>query len=62
MFDVDQPLADLAKTEVRNRLMLYGAFYKDENHLEFTGQTDGRRQLRENFFRGECPLQLVFSS
>src|SRR5210317_1702156 len=30
MFGVDQPLSDLAKTEVRNRLILYGAFYQGD--------------------------------
>ncbi|MDH3998943.1 MAG: TIGR04442 family protein, partial [Desulfuromonadales bacterium] len=42
MFGVDQPLSDLAKTDVRNRLVLYGAFYKgDGSQLDFTTKTDG---------------------
>ena len=42
MFGVDQPLSDLAKTDVRNRLVLYGTFYKgqDGGNLDFTSKTD----------------------
>jgi uncharacterized protein (TIGR04442 family) len=60
MFGVDQPLADLAKTEVRNRLVLYGAFYKDENHLEFTGQTEGRNSYEKLFFEGNALYNCFF--
>ena len=60
MFGVDQPLADLAKTEVRNRLVLYGAFYKDENHLEFTGQTEGRSSYDKLFFEGNAIYNYFF--
>jgi uncharacterized protein (TIGR04442 family) len=60
MFDVDQPLADLAKTEVRNRLILYGAFYRDESHLEFTGQTEGQSSYEKIFFEGNALYNYYF--
>jgi len=60
MFGVDQPIADLAKTEVRNRLVLYGAFYKDENQLEFTGQTEGRSSYEKIFFEGNALYNCFF--
>jgi len=59
MFGVDQPLADLAKPDVRNRLVLYGAFYKDEAHLEFTAQTEGTVSYERLFFEGN-PLYNYF--
>jgi uncharacterized protein (TIGR04442 family) len=60
MFGVDQPLADLAKTEVRNRLVLYGAFYKDESQLEFTGQTEGHNSYEKIFFEGNALYNCFF--
>lgn len=60
MFGVDQPIADLAKTEVRNRLVLYGAIYKDENQLEFTGQTEGRHSYEKIFFEGNALYNCFF--
>lgn len=60
MFGVDQPLADLAKTEVRNRLVLYGAFYKDESQLEFTGQTEGQHSYERIFFDGNALYNYFF--
>jgi uncharacterized protein (TIGR04442 family) len=42
MFGVEQPLADLAKVDVRNRLVLYGATYEENaNSLRFTDHTEG---------------------
>ncbi|TLM65967.1 MAG: TIGR04442 family protein [Deltaproteobacteria bacterium] len=60
MFGVDQPIADLAKTDVRNRLVLYGAVYKDENQLEFTGQTEGRNSYEKLFFEGNALYNCFF--
>lgn len=60
MFGVDQPIADLAKTEVRNRLVLYGAIYKDENQLEFTGQTEGHLGYDKIFFEGNALYNCFF--
>ncbi len=60
MFDVDQPLADLAKPEVRNRLILYGAFYRDDSHLEFTGQTEGQSSYERIFFEGNALYNYYF--
>lgn len=60
MFGVDQPIADLAKTEVRNRLVLYGAIYKDENQLEFTGQTEGYSSYEKLFFEGNALYNCFF--
>lgn len=61
MFGVDQPLSDLAKTEVRNRLVLYGAFYKgDGSQLEFTPKTDGQSSYEQLFFEGNATVNYCF--
>jgi uncharacterized protein (TIGR04442 family) len=60
MFGVDQPLADLAKSEVRNRLVLYGAFYQADNQLAFTGQTEGRSSYEQLFFEGNALYNYFF--
>ena len=60
MFGVDQPLADLAKPDVRNRLVLYGAYYKDEAHLEFTAKTEGTVSYERLFFEGNALYNYFF--
>ncbi len=61
MFGVDQPLSDLAKTDVRNRLVLYGAFYKgDGSHLDFTPKTDGQSSYEQLFFEGNATVNYFF--
>lgn len=54
MFGVDQPLADLAKTDARNRLVLYGAFYRPDGHLEFTSNTEDYQSFERIFFEGNA--------
>ena len=54
MFGVEQPLADLAKSDARNRLVLYGAYYCDENHLEFTSKTEEAQPYERVFFDGNA--------
>jgi len=61
MFGVDQPLSDLAKTDVRNRLVLYGAFYKgDGGQLDFTSKTDGQSSYDQLFFEGNATVNYFF--
>jgi uncharacterized protein (TIGR04442 family) len=61
MFGVDQPLSDLAKTDVRNRLVLYGAFYKgDGSQLDFTPKTDGQSSCEQLFFEGNATVNYFF--
>lgn len=61
MFGVDQPLSDLAKTEVRNRLVLYGAFQSDDgSQLVFTGKTDGQNSYEQIFFEGNATVNYYF--
>jgi len=62
MFGVDQPLSDLAKTDVRNRLVLYGTFYKgnDDSNLDFTPKTDGLSSFEQVFFEGNATVNYFF--
>src|SRR5690242_144902 len=48
MFGVDQPIADLAKGDVINRLVMYGARYDHESGtLRFSDQTDGSQSYEK---------------
>ncbi len=61
MFGVDQPLSDLAKTDVRNRLVLYGTFYKgDGSQLDFTPKTEGQSSCEQLFFEGNATVNYFF--
>ena len=42
MYGIDQPLPDLLKREVKNRLVMYGASYRDNGELEFSDDTSER--------------------
>jgi len=60
MFGVDQPLADLAKGDVRNRLVLYGATYKQGGSLTFTDRTEGELSFDRIFFEGNALYNYYF--
>ncbi len=61
MFGIDQPLADLAKGDVLNRLAMYGAFYEEKNgSLELTDRTDGEQSYEKIFFEGNAVCNYFF--
>ena len=61
MFGVDQPLADLAKVDVRNRLVLFGATYQENgNSLQFTDHTEGSQSYERIFFEGNAVCNYVW--
>ncbi len=60
MFGVDQPLADLAKGDVSNRLVLYGASYKEDGNLFFTDHTEGAQSYEKIFFEGNAVANHFF--
>lgn len=60
MFGVDQPLADLAKGDVRNRLVLYGATYQRNGSLRFTDHSDGGQPYERVFFEGNATVNYFF--
>jgi len=60
MFGVDQPLADLAKVDVLNRLVLYGASYGQDGELSFSTKTDGELSYERIFFDGNAVCNYFF--
>lgn len=61
MFGVDQPVADLAKGDVINRLVIYGARSGDEGEaLNFSDQTGGQLGFDQIFFDGNAVANYFF--
>ncbi|TYO98101.1 uncharacterized protein (TIGR04442 family) [Geothermobacter ehrlichii] len=60
MFGVDQPLSDMAKAEVRNRLVLFGATYRNRHELVFTDHTDGQLSYDRIFLDGHAVCNYFF--
>jgi uncharacterized protein (TIGR04442 family) len=61
MFGVDQPISDLAKGDVINRLVIYGAHYDTAaGTLEFSDRTDGDQSFEKIFFDGNAVYNYFF--
>jgi uncharacterized protein (TIGR04442 family) len=61
MFGVDQPIADLAKEEVSNRLIVYGTHYNHRTgSLRFSDRTDGYHSYDKIFFDGNAVFNYFF--
>jgi len=52
MFGVEQPLADLVKQEVRNRLVMFGASSRKDGSLVFSDKTEGHEDYERIFLEG----------
>ena len=61
MFGVDQPLTDMAKGDVINRLVMYGTHYDlKANALKFSDRTDGSLTYEKIFFDGNAVANYFF--
>ncbi|HEU0264397.1 MAG TPA: TIGR04442 family protein [Geobacterales bacterium] len=61
MFGVDQPLSDLAKGDVINRMVMYGAHYENESGgLTFSDRTEGNQSFERIFFDGNAVCNYFF--
>ncbi|MCM2358278.1 MAG: TIGR04442 family protein [Geobacteraceae bacterium] len=61
MFGVDQPISDLAKGDVINRLVIYGARYDSgAGALEFSDVTAGSQSFEKIFFDGNAVYNYFF--
>lgn len=61
MFGIDQPLADMVKGDILNRLAMYGADYGTETaRLQFTDRTDGSLSYDRIFFEGNAVCNYFF--
>ncbi|GAW67963.1 hypothetical protein GPEL0_01f4072 [Geoanaerobacter pelophilus] len=62
MFGVDQPIADLAKEEVSNRLIIYGTHYDHRTGtLKFSDRTEGYHSYDKIFFDGNAIFNYFFA-
>ncbi|WP_321530631.1 TIGR04442 family protein [uncultured Desulfuromonas sp.] len=60
MYGIDQPLPDLLKREVKNRLVMYGASYRDNGELEFSDDTSERIPYDTIFEEGHAISNCFF--
>lgn len=61
MFGVDQPVPDLAKGDVINRLVMYGARMEEESgNLIFDNRTGGQLGFEKMFFEGNAVVNYFF--
>jgi len=61
MFGVDQPLTDMAKGDVINRLVMYGTHVDQKtNTLKFSDRTDGSLTYDKIFFDGNAVANYFF--
>jgi uncharacterized protein (TIGR04442 family) len=61
MFGINQPLKDMIKKEVVNRLVMYGAIYEPNlDHIYFTDQTAGSETYEEVFLHGSALANYYF--
>ncbi len=60
MFGVDQPLSDLAKPEIINRLVMYGARSEDDGAVRFSDRTSAVETYDTIFFEGNAVCNYFF--
>lgn len=60
MFGVEQPLADLIKEEVRNRLVMFGTSSRNDGSLLFSNRTDGFEEYDRVFLEGNAVHNYFF--
>ena len=60
MFGVDQPISDLSKPEIINRLVMYGAHSEDDGAVRFSDRTSGTETYDNIFFEGNAVCNYFF--
>jgi uncharacterized protein (TIGR04442 family) len=60
MFGVDEPIEDLVKPEVINRLVVFGARHEPETRITFSENTGGSEDYRQVFLRGHAVFNYYF--
>jgi uncharacterized protein (TIGR04442 family) len=60
MFGVDLPLKDLLRKDVSNRLVMYGAYYDNDDNITFTNTTTGRASFDHVFLTGNAVSNYFF--
>ncbi len=60
MFGVDQPLSDLSKEDIHNRLILLGAGYNENGELEIGEQNQAEQSYNDIFLQGHAVDNFFF--
>ena len=60
MFGVEKPLKDMEKEDVRNRLIMFGAFTDEREKVVFTNDTDGTETFYRLFLLGHAVTNYYF--
>jgi uncharacterized protein (TIGR04442 family) len=60
MFGVDLPLKDLLRKDVSNRLVMYGAFYDEQENITFSNSTGGEESFDQVFLSGNAVSNYFF--
>ena len=60
MFGVDQPISDLSKPEIINRLVMYGAHSEEDGTVRFSDHTSGTESYNSIFFEGNAVCNYYF--
>lgn len=60
MFGVEKPIKDMEKTDLLNRLIMFGAFLDDREQVVFTNNTDGIETFSRLFLQGHAVTNYYF--
>jgi uncharacterized protein (TIGR04442 family) len=60
MFGVEKPVKDLEKTDVLNRLIMFGAFLDEREQVVFTNNTEGMETFYRLFLQGHAAVNYYF--
>ncbi len=60
MFGVDEPIEDLVKPEVINRLVVFGARHEEDASIHFSEQTSAADDYKQIFLRGHAVFNYFF--
>ncbi|MBN2719669.1 MAG: TIGR04442 family protein [Proteobacteria bacterium] len=60
MFGVEEPIEDLAKPDVINRLVVFGARHKAGSRIDFSPETGAAEDYRQIFLRGNAVFNYFF--
>ena len=60
MFGVDEPIEDLVKPDVINRLVVFGARHEQDLRINFSDATGGNEEYKEIFLKGHAVFNYYF--
>jgi uncharacterized protein (TIGR04442 family) len=60
MFGVEKPLKDMEKSDILNRLIMFGAFLDDNERVVFTNNTEGTETFSRLFLQGHAVVNYFF--